>query len=131
MMNKKTKNAFKIPENYFEDFKQRIPEIINENKKEIKPRSNRLSIYYAVAASIILLIVSAITFLPILNEQKNSSIQYELSDAEYYDIEMDDLYFAYNDEIVPEENSEAEDEDMINYLADDMDLDEILLLSNE
>jgi len=131
MMRKKTNNSFKIPDNYFEDFKQRIPQIISDNKKEIKPRSNKLSIYYAVAASIILLIVSAITFLPILNEQKNSPIQYELSDAEYYDIEMDDLYFAYNDEIIPKEISTVEDEDMVNYLADEMDLDEILLLSNE
>ncbi len=130
-MRKKTNNSFKIPDNYFEDFKQRIPKIISDNKKEIKPRSNKLSIYYAVAASIILLIVSAITFLPILNEQKNSPIQYELSDAEYYDIEMDDLYFAYNEEVIPEEVSAVEDEDMVNYLADEMDLDEILLLSNE
>ena len=130
-MRKKTNNSFKIPDNYFEDFKQRIPKIISDNKKEIKPRSNKLSIYYAVAASIILLIVSAITFSPILNEQKNSPIQYELSDAEYYDIEMDDLYFAYNEEVIPEEVSAVEDEDMVNYLADEMDLDEILLLSNE
>ena len=87
---KNIESGFKIPEHYFEDFRSNIPNLIKENKSVGK--TNHRTLVYAIAASIVLLMVSAITFLPELNKENNKSSNYQLSDAEYYDINMDDLY---------------------------------------
>jgi hypothetical protein len=44
---------------------------------------------------------------------------------------MNDLYYAYNDENITfeSENLEAEDIETINYIADELSIDEIILLS--
>ncbi len=126
---KNTESGFKIPENYFEDFRSNIPNLINEKPSLGKP--NHRTLFYAIAASIVLLMVSAITFLPELNKENNKSSNYQLSDAEYYDINMDDLYYAYNDEKESISLNTEVDNETIDYLADEMDLDEIIVLSEK
>jgi len=125
-MKENNKNGFKVPEDYFKEFEQRIPEIIKKHNGIKKSKS--FSIYYTIAASIILLAVSSIIFIPKFNINESNINPYELSDAEYFDLKVSDLYYAYNEEanadIVTNNNEEVE-----NYIADEMDLDEIIMLS--
>ena len=93
----------------------------------------RLLAYKSVSIVLLfLLMVSVFVFLPsnktIANKQ---AVNIELSDIDYYDINMNDLYYAYNDENIEfeSENFEAEDIETINYIADELSIDEIILLS--
>ena len=126
---KNTKSGFKIPENYFEDFRSNISDLIIENKSERK--TNHRTLIYAIAASIVLLMVSAITFLPEFNKGNNNSSNYQLSDTEYYDINMDDLYYAYNDDKQIVSSNTEVDNETVDYLTEEMDLDEIIVLSEK
>ena len=134
MNDKHIKQGFKIPDNYFDEFRNKLPEIIKEHES-IKQPSIRISpTLYLVAASIILLIVSVFTFIPQNNtiDTKTTVAHQVLPDAEYYDLDIDDLYYAYNEgnsggleEAEPALDKEA----LVDYLADASDLDELILLS--
>ncbi len=126
---KNKESGFKIPDNYFEEFRLNIPDLIK--KKKTISKTNHKTLVYAVAASIVLLMVSTITFLPELTRSNIQSDNYELSDAEYYEINMEDLYYAFNDDTESINTSSDLDNETINYMADDMDLEEIIVLSEK
>ncbi len=126
MKNEIRKGGFKIPEDYFENLRNKIPDIIKNDSSHKK-----INIYYTVAASIILLITSIFIFLPQQNINNNSIILSQgLSDVEYYDINIDDIYYAYedNDKTSLELNN-IDNETIIDYLEEDSDLNELILLS--
>jgi len=123
-----TRSGFKIPDNYFDDFRKNIPSIIEQ--REAVPKRNKKLFYFAAAASIILIAVSVFTFLPKQSQPKDMQLlALELSDVEYYDIDMDDLYYAYeeNSEILNE--TEIDQENIIDYLESESDLNELIFLS--
>ena len=128
----KNKNGFRVPEGYFEKSKIEIQELIKQDKSIPVNKRNSFSLFYAVAASIVLLMVSVFVFLP-SNETLNSkhTVNIELSDIDYYDINMNDLYYAYNDEniAVEPESIEPKDIETINYIADELSIEDIILLS--
>ena len=128
-MKENNRNGFKIPDNYFEEFKQKIPELIKAEKSNKKP--NRIGVYYAVAASIILLILSSLTFLPLNETENHNNPNYLLSDSEYYDLDMNDIYFAYNEEQEILEEINIPDDEYLNYIADEMELDELIILTSD
>lgn len=126
----KKNTGFKVPDQYFETFQDRMSELIHEpEKKTTTLRSN--SIYYAIAASIVLLIVSGITFLPINKTSPNNmqTLAYALNDADFYNFEMDDLYYAYNDDVLLEEEMDLYEEELTEYIAEEMELEELITLS--
>jgi hypothetical protein len=122
-------SGFKLPENYFEDFRKQLR--IDIEKDTPKKKTFHLSpIHYTIAASILLVIVSTFTFLP-FNQNQNSleSSDVLLSDIEYYDIDMNDIYYAYNDELILENETETEiNEDvLIEYLTEEIDINDMIL----
>lgn len=126
----KKNTGFKVPDQYFETFQDRMSELIHEpENKTTTLRSN--SIYYAIAASIVLLIVSGITFLPINKTSPNNmqTLAYALNDADFYNFEMDDLYYAYNDDLLLEEEMDLYEEELTEYIAEEMELEELITLS--
>jgi len=130
--NNKNKGGFKVPEGYFEQFENKIPELIKEQSKNNPKKTKTIAYFYIAAASISLLILSTFVFLP--TEQSNTnkgSINIELSDIDYYDINMDDIYYAYNDENIEFETEElnSEDYETINYIADELSFEDLVLLS--
>jgi len=122
-----TKNGFKIPENYFDEFRNNLPEIIEHNAKEKK--QNSIRIYYSIAASIIFIVASIFTFLPSSTTEENKLLSQELSDVEYYDIDMNDLYYAYSTDLNEQNSNDIDEENIIDYLSDESDLNELILLS--
>lgn len=129
-MEQEKQNGFKIPENYFEDFRRNIPELIK--KEEQKRKSNQLTIFYAAAASLVLLMVSTFVFTSNNNELKNSTnSNYLLSDTEYYDLNINDIYFAYNDDTEINTDFNYSDDEIIDIISDEIDLDEFIFLSED
>ena len=124
-MNEKKNIGFKVPEGYFEEFQNTIPEIIA--KEESVSKTKTLRMYYTIAASIVLIAISSLVLIP-TNTPQNKTVLYQLSDTDYYDLKMNDLYFAYNEDSQTEPISN-DNEEIINYITDEMDLDEIIILS--
>ena len=123
------KSGFKVPEGYFCDFKNRIPDLIKD-EKSIKPHEKKsIKLFYFAAASIILLMLSTFVFIPTNSKQKHIEIQ--LSDIEYYDINMNDIYYAYNDENIEflDDELNIEDTETINFLVDELSVEELILLN--
>ena len=127
----KHKGGFKVPEGYFEEFRNKIPEIIKEDKVFVPKRNNSIKLFYYAAASIILLMLSTFVFYPSSNNTKHIEIQ--LSDIEYYDINMNDIYYAYNDENLDftENELNLEDTETVNFLADELSIEDLILLNEE
>lgn len=126
----KKNTGFKVPDQYFETFQQRISKQIQEPEKK-KTNIGSRSIYFAIAASVVLLIVSGITFLPVNNDSTPNPylLAYDLNDADFYNFEMDDLYYAYNDAAILEEELDLYEEELTDYIAEEMELDELITLS--
>ena len=127
----KHKGGFKVPEGYFEDFKNKIPDLIKEDKTLVPQKNNSIKLVYYAAASIILLMLSTFVFSPSNNNVKHIEIQ--LSDIEYYDINMNDIYYAYNDENLDftENELDLEDTETVNFLADELSVEDLILLNEE
>jgi len=75
--------------------------------------------------------LSTFVFLPSNNNVKHIEIQ--LSDIEYYDINMNDFYYAYNDENLnfTENELDLEDTETVNFLADELSVEDLILLNEE
>ena len=126
----KKNTGYKVPDQYFETLQERMSELIQEPEKKTKT-IRPISIYYAIAASVVLLIVSALTFLPLnIDSSSNTpSLAYDLNDADFYNFEMDDLYYAYNDAEFLEEELDLYEEELADYISEEMNLDELITLS--
>lgn len=134
-MNKNKDIGFKVPEGYFDDFNRRIQEKIDSgnNNKPVKQKSLIARYPYAAAAVIVLLIASSYLLIPFQKEANSTQIPNtslsEISDAEYFGINMNDLYYAYNDEIEGISLAEINEEELIDYLAEESDYNELILLT--
>jgi hypothetical protein len=123
------KSGFKVPENYFEEFRASLK--LEADQQTSKKKFKLRPMHYSIAASVVLVIVSVFTFMP-PKQSTNTNIEHGdilLSDLEYYDIDMHDLYYAYNDELIESSSQEPEisDDVLIDYIADEIEIEDMIL----
>jgi len=105
------KNGFKIPDNYFDHFPNKVMSRIKAEKK--KKKTFQLSVISSIAASVLIVFLSVYTMYK--QEDKNEDCQ--LSEIEYFGIEMNDVY-----DICENTNSpipDLEDTEIIDFLDND------------
>jgi len=127
----KHKSGFTVPEGYFNDFRNKIPDLIKEDKNIKIQKKINYKLFYFAAASIILLMLSTFVFYPTTNNQKHIEIQ--LSDIEYYDININDIYYAYNSENInyTDDQLNIEDAETVDFLIDELSIEDLILLNAE
>ncbi|GEM_PF-2314182 len=129
-MNINQQNGFNTPENYFSDFRAQLNQKI-QLQKAVPTQQNTISRFtfgqFSVAASILVLFVSSILLMDSPNNQmiiKKANIV--LSDVDYYDIEINDLYYAFEEGVRNTANENETGEAIEDFLSQDPDFEEIL-----
>ena len=107
------KDGFKIPDIYFEEFPETIMSKIRAEKK--KKKTFQLSIISSIAASILIVLLSVYTM---YNQKSSKPIDdCQLSEIEYFGIEMNDIYDICENTNTSTNN--IEDEEIIDFLDND------------
>lgn len=133
LRNKRYKNPFKVPENYFEDVNRKIISATSGNDHEEKKAGlyRRLRPYILIAASVtgfILLSYSAIKLLtPEKTVLKISEAQYEENPDSYLnEIDISTLEENASSVVLSEEGTGVSKADIIDYLlSDNLEINEI------
>ena len=104
------KDGFKIPENYFDAFPKKMLQKVNTKKKNL---SVILSLSIAASFLIVFFSVQNLLFPTDHPMQKNIC---QISDVEYFDINMTEIYDICDNNT---ENKELEDTELIDFLIED------------
>ncbi|MBN2667863.1 MAG: hypothetical protein JXR60_01430 [Bacteroidales bacterium] len=128
----KNKNGFKIPEGYFDTLSNKVQD------KILSEQNTSHSIFYRpsywVAASIIAIVISGVGYFHFFENSKSNykNNNIVLSDLEYYDFNMDDLYYAYNENSITDESIEELDaKSLEEYIVDEVNINDILIFEEQ
>ncbi len=118
------KNPFKVPDNYFEDLNKRILEVTvgSEYVKPEKGIVRKLRPYFAVAASIAVLVALGYTAIWFSGNNRQELVFPDMSLSELPDNYLNDIDILTLEENVAssgffEENSGVDNDDIIDYLV--------------